>query len=1006
MPFKTPLNSTLTEAQQQALSKLSSLNTYVTAPKKPFQNLKPSQQISTFDLSTKFLNSVAGPGVADAVLQQFLRKIFATYGEDQFLLEDIIIKALAKALDARGIYLAPQLPSGETASNLTGETVTATTEVVEYEFVGVDREEQEATIKKAVHYTYTVESIPPDLEVPFKYRPGVTLPYVYGKLLRFRNNIPELPNLYYFRRNDFTDEQIIAKAKEETETVGFTSTGNGKFYPPEGTVVETKGKTPGGKFVKLTSNIPEKLPETFVGKYSGDTGMTLDEIVKEVKIEVGKYGYLDEATQIEYPPTGTAKDEVESVRGSIDGYVVGNIPNSDEEEERPLPNALIEVLGAKPPLTVLTDETGYFSINGLQSRKYIIKASLQNYTSRVLDIEVPPTQGAFASAQFPMQFTGDTSATTNVPATGTTTGVTVSDGANYNTAQTNSEIANVTGGTENIINVEYNYSATTIPLKYEFNSQNLPPNAPNQNFTSILLTVTNNKGYPPATITIGPIDGETFTDYEDLVREKNAWQDNFNNAQPVFVDGVEYPGRSEFLYKFSVTNNANLPVYEFSLNNPLAEESLQHSLGTERIVNDVLYPPQGAQFIVPEENESSIFLPATGNTGSTTVVTDAVTRFVGNVEANIVIDEDVLAAGLSGIGQDLKSTLASTFSFRVNPDDIGLSNEEYLTKYLRPVLTAGKRALVAQIIKMIFGPKEIMSEDPQTQEKLVNSAACGEKMFTVSNNPSVTEKELEFNRIELKKQLESGKIELTVSCQKVEIQLPQNFEEEFDLLPSVNTGVPENQRPNPAESFVLLGDYVQSEMQRQRNEEDATAIRRSFFEVLMDKIMQYISVAFSVSPEINQVFGILNTELTKTGQESISPQELLSSPCQIADACKSGNKQDFEEKSSFAKSIINSLYSLVLSMLIKRLVSEAKAKIAKLIQEKAKEKILKLVRRQKERSKFLSKLDNFASNTQEKLSKAQEEVQQFKESGLKDIFSFLDKKKSEGGDSAGGDIVD
>lgn len=1004
MPFKTPLNSTLTEAQQQALSKLSSLNTYVTAPKKPFQNLKPSQQVSTFDLSTKFLNSVAGPGVADAVLQQFLRKVFATYGEDQFLLENIIIKALAKALDAREIFLAPQLPSGETASNLTGKTTTATTEVVEYEFVGVKREEQETIIKKAVQYTYLIDEAPPD-------KVQIKNGFTYGKRFKFQNNIPDLPGLVYYRRSDWTDEQIIAKAKEQTETVGFTANNpnnpniNNRFYPPEGTVVETKGKTLGGTFVKLTSNIPEKLPETFIGTYSGDTGMTLDEIVKEVKIEVGKYGYFDEVTGIEYPPTGAAKDEVESVRGSVDGYAFGNTPGSDEEEESPLPNALIEVLGAKPPLTVLTDETGYFSINGLKSRKYIFKASLQNYTSRVLDIEVPPKQGAFTSVQFPMQFTGDTSATTNVPATGTTTGVTVSDGANYNTAQTNSEIANVTGGTENIINVEYSYSAITIPLEYEFESQNLPPNAPNQNFTSILLTVTNNKGLPPATITIGPIDGEIFNNYIDLNIEKNAVQDDFRSAQPVFVDGVEYPGRSEFLYKFSVTNNANLPVYEFSLNSALAEESLQHSLGTERIVNDVLYPPQGAQFIVPEENESSTFLPATGNTGSTTVVTDSVNRFVGNVEANIEIDEDVLAAGLSGIGQDLKSTLASTFSFRVNPDDIGLSNEEYLTKYLRPVLTAGKRALVAQIIKMIFGPKEIMSEDPQTQEKLVNSAACGEKMFTVSNNPSVTEKELEFNRIELKKQLESGKIELTVSCQKVEIQLPQNFEEEFDLLPSVNTGVPENQRPNPAESFVLLGDYVQSEMQRQRNEEDATAIRRSFFEVLMDKIMQYISVAFSVSPEINQVFGILNTELTKTGQESISPQELLSSPCQIADACKSGNKQDFEEKSSFAKSIINSLYSLVLSMLIKRLVSEAKAKIAKLIQEKAKEKILKLVRRQKERTKFLSKLDNFASNVQEKSSKAKEEIQQFKESGLKDIFSFLDKDKSEDGASDESDTL-
>ena len=126
MPFKTPLNSVLTESQDKALSKLNSLNTYVTAPKRVFQNLKKSQQISTFDLSGKFLDSIAGPGVKDAVMQQFTRKIFATYGEDQFLLEDIIIKALSESLDAKEIYLAPQLPSGTTIESLTGSTSAVT----------------------------------------------------------------------------------------------------------------------------------------------------------------------------------------------------------------------------------------------------------------------------------------------------------------------------------------------------------------------------------------------------------------------------------------------------------------------------------------------------------------------------------------------------------------------------------------------------------------------------------------------------------------------------------------------------------------------------------------------------------------------------------------------------------------------------------------------------------------------------------------------------------------
>ena len=109
MPFKKPLNSLLTESQNKALSKLNSLNTYVTAPKIQFPNLKKSQQISTFDLSTKFLDAISGPGTTDAVMNQFLRKVFATYGENEFLLEDIIIKGLAKSLDVRQINLAPQV---------------------------------------------------------------------------------------------------------------------------------------------------------------------------------------------------------------------------------------------------------------------------------------------------------------------------------------------------------------------------------------------------------------------------------------------------------------------------------------------------------------------------------------------------------------------------------------------------------------------------------------------------------------------------------------------------------------------------------------------------------------------------------------------------------------------------------------------------------------------------------------------------------------------------------
>lgn len=995
MPFKTPLNSALTESQNKALSKLNSLNTYVTAPKKAFQNLKKSQQISTFDLSGKFLDAIAGPGVQDAVLQQFTRKVFATYGEDQFLLEDIIIKALSEALDAREIYLAPQLPSGTTIESLTGST-SATTNVVEYGYVGFEREEDIKTKEsKTVQYEYIIEEIedPTIIEV----RNGVPL----GKRFIFNNNIG-LPSLEYRRPTIATNEQIIAKSKEQTEGEGFTYRGagvtpaNGLFYPPAGTVVEVETITPKGKFVDVTSNILDKLPKFTVGTYSGETGMTIDEIVKEVKLEINKNGYTDSETGIQYPPTGTLQNEVSDITNDISGEVY----NGDDGSS--IPGALVEILGAKPPLGVLTDADGKYLIKGLKAGKYVFKASVANYESLTIEASISDRQDVENIREFPLNKTGNTSViatgSTTLSTTGSTTGSTTESGLNYNTAQTSSQTTNSTGGTTNAININYSYETISEPIIYEFNAQNLPPNAPNDNYDSILLVVTNNKGIPPATITIGPIEeGGIFKNYIDLNNEKNRWIESFNDPNPIYWDNQEYPGKNEFSYAFSVANNANLPTYELTLDGALAEETLIYSLGTERVVSGVTYPPEGAQFFTGSSVvESSTFI-LTGDTASSgttggTVVTDAFNKFVGSVEANITIDQDVLNAGLSGITGDLKNELASAFSFKINPDDVGLSNREYLDKYLKPLLSAGKRALVGQIIKMVFGPKEIMSPDPEVQDKLLNSAACGEKMYSLTNNPSVTEKELEFNRVKLKKQLEKGKIELTVSCQKVEIQLPENFEEEFDLQPSIDSGVPESQRPNPAESFTLVGNYVKSEMQRQRNEEDATQVRESFIKIMIDKILQYISVAFAYSPEIDGVFNVINAELAKTGQESISPKELLSSPCEITSACKSENKKDFEEKSSFSKSIINSLYSLVLSMLIKRLISEANSKIRKLIQEKAKEKVLKLVKKQKERFKFLSKLDGA-------VDKAQEYKDQIKGAGLKDIFSFIKKEKAEGGES-------
>jgi hypothetical protein len=860
MPFKKPLNSPLTESQNKALSKLNSLNTYVTAPKIQFPNLKKSQQISTFDLSTKFLDAISGPGTTEAVMNQFLRKVFATYGENEFLLEDIIIKGLAKSLDVRQINLAPQ------AKDVTNSDLSNT-----------------------------------------------------------NSDVQELTNVVEYEYSEFQID--------------------------------------GARYANVYSNIPDRLPTVKVTKFSADTQVTVDEFIKKVKTEFNNVGYYSEEFDINYPPTGTLKAEVPYIYGDVSGKV------KSLSEDKSLSGVKIEIVGANPPLELLSDESGNYLIKNLKIGTYVVKASLDGYKEVLNSIEINKNKNIENILNFELEIDSSFSGNSQ----------------SYSTGATNS---NSSGNTENLV---YSYSLVAEPLTYDFKKQKIPANATRaEDITSLILTVTNNKDLPTASITIGPIDGDEFVDYQSLDDKYYEWVSDFSDSNELVVDGITYPGNTDSNYVFLVTNNAGLPSYEYvdsgtsldSLENYLEVfERFTDSLNEERVISGTTYPPQGAEFVLTQSNVgSSKFIPNQDSTDSN----NTSNQTVGVIESDIEIDENLLITSLSSVTGDFRNQIINTFSFRVNPDDVGLTNEQYLTKYLRPSLSMGKRALVAQIIKMIFGPKEKINPDPEVQEKLLNAAACGEKMYSISNNPGVTEQELEYNRVELKRQLEAGKIELIVSCQKVEISLPENFEDEFDLVSSEDLGIPESQRPNPAESFTLLNNYVKSEMQRQRNEEDSTQVKQSFFQIVIEKIMQYISVSLSVSPEMNQVFGVINAELIKTGQEPLSSKEILSSPCEICESCKSGNEKDFEQKSAFSKSIINSLYSIVLSMLIRRLISEAKSKIAKLIQEKAKEKILKLIKRQKEQFDFLKKIQNVS----EKVSKATEYKERLNSSGIKDIFNF------------------
>jgi hypothetical protein len=364
----------------------------------------------------------------------------------------------------------------------------------------------------------------------------------------------------------------------------------------------------------------------------------------------------------------------------------------------------------------------------------------------------------------------------------------------------------------------------------------------------------------------------------------------------------------------------------------------------------------------------------------------AIDNLVGNNVSEIVLQQ-FLVKILDHVGPDktvleemIVGALAKSLDARDKQIVSGQTNQAWLTENVLPKLTIAKRLLAKQIITMIFGPKELMSDDPQKQNMFLESSSCGEKLFSVTNNPSISEKELEFNRVKLRDQLNKGAVEIIVNCQKLEIKLPRNFEEQFNLQNSDTIGIPESQRPNPATSFVLLQQYVQNEASSQRTQEDSRNVRRGFFHLLIDKLLSSITVSLSVDPSFNEIFELINENLTKNGQEPESASSICSSPCAITNACSSGNEQEFKKMSSFTSGLINSLYALVVSMLVRKLINEAKKKIQELVVEKAKQKIQKLLEKQKSKFKFLDEAQNASSK-----------VQQYNENlkNIKDIFDYL-----------------
>ena len=1004
-----PFQSKISEEQQKVLSSVSALGTATKNLKNLIPKVTQKNKVSVFDYSVQLLNALLGHNYTDNLFMHFLNELM---DPQKTYLEEFLIKALAKSLDANGKHLAPigDVQTDKLSLNsvaITSITLSDGINQPEVFFEG-DTLTYDTTARIAERMTYLINNEKEKVTVSASQdNPGVD---------EYFNLKSQIAGTGYTMVNlvNLTTDPLLAAQNVQMQQQVINNNNATLIYNYTYTETTSTGSTAsnlsGGSgqfditvFVSNNSTMPSFSQIYLASEYF----LTSQEAIDNLKNEIDNYGF--NYNGLFYPKTGTLLSEIQyPIKVNLEGSVfLKNTYN-------PIPSALVVIKKSKIPeltpeqniilqnesITIKTDEEGNFKVQNLEVNKYDIFTYCDNYKDNsILNFEL--LNEGISNLEIKLE-----------------TGNTISSGTTTNTSGTTT---NTSGTTTNNSLANYTFHSLHLPKSISTAVRN---NLENSNLPSFILDYTvkdysslfqptlfidspliyssdtrewdssvgiytfkaYSSGLDSSTITVGDkinsninIEKQINKKIDLIENDINDFMNQFRNFGFFNTDLILYP-------KFN-----GVPDFEYGIEE--IEKLLKYEADNYGLINNgKFYPKTGTAIDLSgnslNNNTTNTQPNNSSNLNSEAPVGITYSDFSPTPQPDSNGSFASSLSGLTGLTSSILSgatnDIQNAFHIGFKPEDVGLTNEEYLTKYLLPVLSIGKTLLMKQLITMMFGPKEKMSNDTKTQDLLVNSVACSEKMFSVSNDP-ISDSELEYNRVKLKKELTDGKIELTISCQKLTISLPENYIEDFGLQDNKITGGASNS--NPANSVLLLSNYIQSEVQRQNTEDNSNAVKKSFIQIFVEKLMSIISTSLAVSPEMSKVMDLINSDLQKTpSQQPMTTKGLCSSPCEITNACDNKNQEDFKKKSAFSSSLINSIYSMLIAILVQKLISEIKKKVKDYVALKAKEKFEKIKKRQMEKFNSFKKI----SETQNKLAAYKNALNS---SGISGILNYAKEQR-------------
>ena len=311
-------------------------------------------------------------------------------------------------------------------------------------------------------------------------------------------------------------------------------------------------------------------------------------------------------------------------------------------------------------------------------------------------------------------------------------------------------------------------------------------------------------------------------------------------------------------------------------------------------------------------------------------------------------------------------------------------------KYLKDLipdtfLQTVKQKLVKDLMIMIFGPKdgpvaEALNPSAAEREYLISNAVCGFGIFSISNDPQLTNSDIEYARIKKRQELEKGEVVYEISCQDVKITLPENPAILFQGG-GVNT-VGATLPLTPYQSITQINQYVVNQAQKINNEKNSNKVGKSFLQILVEGLINSMSTL--VQPYLPSVFSTIESAVASennlpAGSVSFPTIDFVSSMCEINSLSSSAaTETQKKQKKEFVRSLLNSLLKdlikLLLVFAIKRFKKFVKNYFAARALERQKRKAEKSRLKYEQQLAFINAKKAQAQEAQEKIQKYQASI--------------------------------